>query len=57
MDPSGGQGTPNFLNPGRTGGLRGRKRDVTEGGTRVIGLVEYPPAVVRNRREVTLIFN
>ena len=32
-------------NPGRTGGHRGRKRDVTEGGTRVIGIIEYPPAV------------
>ena len=45
VNPAGGQGTGNFENPGLTGGLRGRKRDVTEGGTRVIGLVEYPLAV------------
>lgn len=43
----GGQGTGSFHNPGRTAGLRGRKRDVTEGGTRVIGLVEYPAEVPR----------
>ena len=29
----------------------GRKRDATEGGTREIGLVEYPPAVKANRVE------
>lgn len=51
VDPAGGQGTPNFRNPGRTGGLRGRKRDATEGGTRVIGLLEYPPLVKMNRHE------
>ena len=45
VNPAGGQGTGNYENPGLTGGLRGRKRDATEGGTRVIGLVEYPPAV------------
>lgn len=45
VNPAGGQGTGSFANPGLTGGHRGRKRDVTEGGTRVIGLVEYPPAV------------
>ena len=33
------------------GGLRGRKRDATEGGTREIGLIEYPPAVKANRVE------
>jgi len=27
-----GQGTGNFANPGLTQGLRGRKRDATEGG-------------------------
>lgn len=43
VNPAGGQGTGSFANPGLTGGLRGRKRDVTEGGTRVIGLVEFPP--------------
>ena len=47
VDPAGGQGTGSFPNPGRTDGLRGRKRDVTEGGTRVIGLVDYPPAALR----------
>jgi hypothetical protein len=41
----------NYKNPGLTGGLRGRKRDATEGGTREIGLVEYPPAVKANRVE------
>ena len=39
------------MNPGRTDGLRGRKRDVTEGGIRVIGLVEYPHLVKQNRVE------
>lgn len=48
VSPAGGQGTASFLNPGRTAGLRGRKRDVTEGGTRVIGLVEFPPAIRQN---------
>jgi len=51
VSPVSGQGTGAFLNPGRTDGLRGRKRDVTEGGTRVIGLVEFPPAVTANRIE------
>ncbi len=45
VSPAGGQGTGSFVNPGSTAGHRGRKRDVTEGGTRVIGLVEYPAAV------------
>jgi len=45
VNPAGGQSTGNYENPGLTGGLRGRKRDATEGGTREIGLVEYPPAV------------
>lgn len=48
VSPAGGQGTGNFINPGRTGGLRGRKRDATEGGTREIGIIEYPPAVKAN---------
>jgi arylsulfatase A-like enzyme len=52
VNPSGGQGTGNYKNPGRTGGLRGRKRDATEGGTREIGLIEYPPAVKANRVEM-----
>ena len=46
VNPAGGQGTRNFANPGLTGGLRGRKRDATEGGTREIGLVEFPRAAV-----------
>lgn len=54
VSPTGGQGTAGaFPNPGRTAGLRGRKRDCTEGGTRVIGIVEYPPAVKANRVELT----
>lgn len=53
VSPQGGQGTSLFPNPGRTAGLRGRKRDCTEGGTRVIGLVEYPPAVRANREETS----
>ena len=51
VNPAGGQSTGNFENPGLTGGLRGRKRDATEGGTREIGLIEYPPAVKANRVE------
>ena len=51
VSPQGGQGTAEFPNPGRTNGLRGRKRDATEGGTREIGLIEYPPAIQRNREE------
>lgn len=51
VNPESGQGTGIFPNPGRTDGLRGRKRDVTEGGTRVIGLFEFPPAVKVNRVE------
>jgi hypothetical protein len=49
-----GTGTP-FVNPGRTGGLRGRKRDCTEGGIREIGLVEAPwlAAEMGNREERT----
>lgn len=46
VNPAGGQSTGNFENPGLTGGLRGRKRDNTEGGTREIGLVEYPPGAL-----------
>ena len=45
VSPESGQGTASWANPGRTAGLRGRKRDVTEGGTRVIGLVEFAQAV------------
>eukprot|EP01047_Picozoa_sp_COSAG01_P036886 COSAG01_NODE_2900_length_6892_cov_34.502871_2_plen_67_part_00 len=41
---------PSCTARGRAGG---RKRDATEGGTREIGLVEYPPAVKANRVETT----
>eukprot|EP00041_Stephanoeca_diplocostata_P037592 m.1428668 g.1428668 ORF g.1428668 m.1428668 type:complete len:622 (+) comp25067_c0_seq3:83-1948(+) len=51
VNPAGGQGTGNFANPGRTDGLRGRKRDATEGGTREISIVEFPPLIKRNRVE------
>ena len=54
VSPASGQGTGGaFINPGRTGGLRGRKRDVSEGGIREIGLVEYPAVVKQNREEFT----
>ena len=42
VNPAGGQSTGNFENPGLTGGLRGRKRDATEGGTREIGQISSP---------------
>ena len=35
--------------PGRTGGLRGRKRDLYEGGIRVPGIIEWPAMIKRNR--------
>ena len=37
-------------NPGSTGGLRGRKRDLTEGGIREPGLLEWPAVVKANVR-------
>jgi arylsulfatase A-like enzyme len=42
------KGWPFFPNPGSTGGLRGRKRDLTEGGIRVPGLVEWPASIKQN---------
>ena len=52
VSPASGQGTGgSFINPGRTGGLRGRKRDLTEGGIREIGLVEAPWLFSANREE------
>ena len=52
VSPANGQGTGTpFSNPGRTDGLRGRKRDLTEGGIREIGLVEYPRLITRNIHE------
>eukprot|EP00051_Salpingoeca_urceolata_P033127 m.19085 g.19085 ORF g.19085 m.19085 type:complete len:662 (-) comp5874_c0_seq1:180-2165(-) len=54
VSPANGQGTGKpFVNPGRTGGLRGRKRDLTEGGIREIGMVEFPPLISRNAHEMT----
>ena len=52
VDNMAGQGTKvGFLNPGRTDGLRGRKRDATEGGIREIGIIEYPPVIKQNSIE------
>jgi hypothetical protein len=36
------------MNPGSTNGLRGRKRDLTEGGIRVPGLMEWPARIKKN---------
>ena len=47
----GGHDAAAFPNPGSTGGLLGRKRALTEGGIRVVGLVEYPELVKANRLE------
>ena len=41
-------GQPAGDNPGSTNGLRGRKRDLTEGGIREPGLLEWPGMVKRN---------
>jgi arylsulfatase A-like enzyme len=43
-----GHDTAPFPNPGSTDGLRGRKRDLTEGGIRVPGIVEYPALISSN---------
>ena len=48
---TGGHDATAFPNPGSTGGLLGRKRALTEGGIRVVGLVEYPALVTANRVE------
>ena len=45
-----------FFNPGRTSGLKGRKRDLSEGGIREIGLVEAPWLVRRNGEEASFPF-
>ncbi len=36
--------------PGTTGGFRGRKRDLHEGGIRVPGLIEWPAMITSNRK-------
>eukprot|EP01006_Ploeotia_vitrea_P031501 TRINITY_DN63834_c0_g3_i1.p1 TRINITY_DN63834_c0_g3~~TRINITY_DN63834_c0_g3_i1.p1 ORF type:complete len:535 (+),score=50.22 TRINITY_DN63834_c0_g3_i1:230-1606(+) len=38
--------------PGSTNGLRGRKREVYEGGIRVPGIVQWPERIHKNRREM-----
>ncbi len=40
---------PEFKSPGSTAGLRGRKRDLYEGGIRVPGIIEWPAVLRRNR--------
>ena len=40
---------PEGHTPGRTGGLRGRKQDLYEGGIRVPGIIEWPAVIKRNR--------
>ena len=36
--------------PGETGGFRGRKRHLLEGGIRVPGIIEWPAAIHKNRK-------
>ena len=40
---------PEAPTPGRTGGLRGHKRDLYEGGIRVPGIIEWPAVIKSNR--------
>ena len=40
---------PEHGTPGETNGLRGRKRDLTEGGIRVPGLLEWPDRIKAHR--------
>ena len=46
VDGGGDKFRPRDAGPGSTGGLRGRKRDIYEGGHRVPGIVSYPAVVV-----------
>ena len=41
---------PQTGQPGSTGGLRGRKGSVWEGGIRVPGIIEWPQVISRNRK-------
>ena len=41
-------GAETFINPGSTGGLRGGKHKLTEGGIRVPGIIEWPAVIDRN---------
>lgn len=50
IHPVPGQPGPLGTNPGSTGGLRGRKRDLTEGGIREPGLLDWPAAIKGNIR-------
>ncbi len=41
---------PSINSPGSTGGLRGMKGDVYEGGIRVPGIIEWPAVIGKNRQ-------